>query len=60
LRRDALVEALAFDRNGDVAGGKRNAARVRVFASFDRIVVGARKETIPERPPASASAAGIT
>ena len=59
LRRDALVEPLAFDRDRDVAGGQRDPARVRVLAGLERIVVGAREQAIPERAPPPAAAAGV-
>ena len=59
LRGDAFVETFAFDRDRDVTGSQRDAAGVRVFARFERIVVRAREQAVPERPAPSASAAGV-
>ena len=49
-----LVEAFAFDRDGDVAGCQRDPARLRIFARFERIFVRTREQPIPET-----SAAGL-
>ena len=59
LRGDALVEAFALDRDRDVAGRERDAARVRVLAGLQRIVVCAREQAVPERAAPSAAAAGL-
>ena len=61
LRRgDILLEAFGFDRDRHVIGNQRDAARRGIVLGFDRIVVGARDQPLPERFAPVLAAAGVT